>query len=160
MEAYLAIHIPQQMARTNTPNPTSWLRAINKFGEDAQSGFGAVYLRRCRNVEGARVCQWKLRCCFEICSWSSETASERAAMDGIIHDEGVGDVRLGTGSNKMNGRSNSHCKGSRTRPSSPRFPDKVPRQGMYRAPGFQRQRLRVRQCHRALLTPHLSRATP
>ena len=103
MEAYLAIHIPQQMARTNTPNPTSWLRAINKFGEDAQSGLGAVYLRLCPNVKGA--CLPMEICCFEECPRDSETASERAAMDGIIHDEGVGDVRLGTGSNKMNGRS-------------------------------------------------------
>lgn len=79
MEAYLAIHIPQQMAQTNMPDPTSWLRVTNKSGEDAQSGLALFIYAPVETSKGA--CLPMETVVRDIAHRDSEIASERAAID-------------------------------------------------------------------------------
>jgi hypothetical protein len=82
METYPAIHTPQQMAQTNMLDPTSWLRVVNKLGEDAQMGLALFIYTPVETSRSACLLVEIVR--FEVWLQYRETASAIAAMDGIF----------------------------------------------------------------------------
>ena len=108
MEAYLAIHIPQQMAQTNMLDPTSWLRVINSFEEDAQSGL-ALFIYAPVETSKARVCRWMVM--FRDMPTRQRNSVGKSSNGWFIHDERVDDAKI---------RDVSDGSSNKSRPQGPR----------------------------------------
>jgi hypothetical protein len=72
------------------PNPASWLRAINKSGEDAQTGL-ALFIYAPVETSKARVCRWMVR--FRDMLTRQRNSDRKSRKGWIIHDERVGDAK-------------------------------------------------------------------